>query len=183
MSETALLIIDTQLGMFDPGFPVDHGSELLIVIRNLIDKARQAGVPVIYIQHDARDVHDPLHPDNPGWVIHPDIAPQPGESVIRKIHPDAFQDTTLKVELDRLGVKNLVVAGIQTEFCVDTTCRRAYSLGYAVTLVQDGHSTWDTEILKAAQIIAHHNQNLGGWFVNLKPAALVNFREFHPQAG
>jgi nicotinamidase-related amidase len=69
----------------------------------------------------------------------------------------------------------LVVAGIQTEYCVDTTCRRAYSLGYDVTLVQDGHSTWDTPDLCAPQIIAHHNRTLGGWFVTPQAAEAIAF--------
>jgi nicotinamidase-related amidase len=175
MNKTALLIIDTQLGMFDPRFPVAGGETLLATIAGLISKARAAQVPVIFIQHDAKDPNDPLHPDQEGWVIHPAIQPLPGEAVIRKQHPDAFQDTRLKAELDRLEVGHLVVAGIQTEYCVDTTCRRAYSLGYQVKLVQDAHSTWDSGELKADQIIAHHNKVLGGWFVSLIAASDTTF--------
>ena len=69
-----------------------------------------------------------------------------------------------------MGVKNLIITGMQTEYCVDTTCRRAYSLGYRVTLVKDAHSTWGTDLLTAPQIIAHHNEVLGGWFAKLKEA-------------
>jgi hypothetical protein len=61
------------------------------------------------------------------------------------------------------------------EECVDTICRRAYSLGYDVTLAQDAHSTWDTEHLEASQIIDHHNQVLGGWFATLKEACGIGF--------
>jgi len=57
--------------------------------------------------------------------------------------------------------------GAQTEVCVDTTCRRAFSLGFEVTLVSDGHSTWDNATLSADQIIRHTNDTLAGWFVRL----------------
>ncbi|HEX3047657.1 MAG TPA: isochorismatase family protein, partial [Bacillota bacterium] len=62
-----------------------------------------------------------------------------------------------------------------TEFCVDTTCRRAFSLGYETTLVQDAHSTFHSKVLTAPQIIAHHNNVLGGWFVTLKSTGEIDF--------
>jgi nicotinamidase-related amidase len=172
---TALMIIDVQLGMFDERFPVYQGGQLLNTLNTLISQARASGTPIIYIQHNGGDENDPIHPASPGWVIHPAIQPAPGDLVIHKQHPDSFQDTPLQSELESRGIKNLIVGGIQTEFCVDTTCRRAYSLGYNVTLVQNGHTTWDTKQLTAAQIIAHHNENLGGWFVKLKNADEIQF--------
>ena len=76
-----------------------------------------------------------------------------------------------------MGVGRLIIAGIQTEFCVDTTCRRAFSLGYDITLMSDGHSTWDTDVLPADTIIAHHNRTLGGTFATLKRERDILFRE------
>jgi nicotinamidase-related amidase len=168
-NNAALVIVDVQLGMFDDSDPVYNGHELLSTIGTLISHARTVGLPIIYIQHDGGDNH-PLRPDKPGWPIHPAIAPAPDDLVIRKRHPDSFQETALQHELETRGISHLIIAGIQTEYCIDTTCRRAYSLGYDVTLLQDAHSTWDTRHLKAAQIIAHHNQVLSGWFVTLKTA-------------
>ena len=172
--DTALLIVDVQLGMFEDSDPVYRGDVLLATISDLIARARVAGLPVIHIQHCGGENH-PLKPDAPGWPIHPAVAPAEGDLVIHKRHPDSFQETDLQHELETRGIKHLIVTGIQTEYCVDTTCRRAYSLGYDVTLVQDAHSTWDTENLKAAQIVAHHNQVLGGWFVTLKAASEIEF--------
>ncbi len=174
-NDTALVIIDVQSGMFDESDPVFAGSELIDTLKALIDQARAAKTPVVFVQHNGEGDNHPLRPDKPGWAIHPAIQPEPNELVIHKCHPDSFQDTPLQNELEARGIKNLVIAGIQTEYCVDTTCRRAYSLGYNVTLVKNGHSTWDTEQLKASQIIAHHNQVLGGWFVSLKSADEVQF--------
>jgi len=178
-NNTAVMIVDVQLGMFDDSQPVHKGNELLVTIGTLISQARTAGVPLIYIQHDGGE-HHPLRPDKPGWPIHPAIAPAKDDLVIHKRHPDSFQETDLQRELEIQGIKHLIVAGIQTEYCVDTTCRRAYSLGYDVILVQDAHSTWDTEHLNASQIIAHHNQVLGGWFVTLETANEIQFGRLQP---
>jgi nicotinamidase-related amidase len=174
---TALVVIDVQLGMFDESAPVYQGNDLLARIGALIGRARAAGVPIFYIQHDGTEENDPLRPDKPGWAIHPAIQPAAEDTVIRKRHPDAFQETGLPAALEQAGITHLVLAGIQTEFCVDTTCRRAYSLGYRVTLVQDAHSTWNNAHLQAAQIIAHHNLTLGGWFAALKTADEIEFAD------
>lgn len=173
-SSTALLVIDVQLGMFEESDPVHRGDELLATINDLITRARAAGIAVIYVQHSGGDDHL-LEPGSPGWPIHPAIVPAKGDLVIHKRHPDSFQETDLQHELEIRGIRHLIVAGIQTEYCVDTTCRRAYSLGYDVTLVRDAHSTWDTEYLKASQIIDHHNQVLESWFVTLKEARMIEF--------
>jgi len=68
--------------------------------------------------------------------------------------------------------ERLVICGLQSEYCVDTTTRRAFSLGYDITLVADGHSTCAGS-LTAAQKIAHHNEVLGGWFARVVPASQV----------
>ncbi len=67
------------------------------------------------------------------------------------------------------GANRLIVVGAQSEVCVDTTCRRAFSLGFDVVLPADGHSTWDNDVLTASQIIAHTNRTLAQWFVRLAP--------------
>jgi nicotinamidase-related amidase len=177
-SSTALLVIDVQMCNFDESAPVYGGSGLLSKIKSLIAQARGAGVPIMYIQHSGpKGAID--QPATPGWEIHPTIAPLQDDVVIHKRHPDAFQETSLQCELESRGIKRLIIAGIQTEYCVDTTCRRAYSLNYDVVLVKDAHSTWDTNLLTAPQIIAHHNEVLGGWFVETKEASEI---ELHAAA-
>ena len=171
---TALVIIDVQVGIFEHGAPIYRANEMLANLGALIGRAHAAGIPVIYIQNDGGQ-GDPLQPGQPGWQIHPAIAPTAGDLVIRKRTPDAFQGASLQFELDQRGVRHLVLGGLATEYCVDTSCRRAASLGYEVTLVQDGHGTRDSETLPASQIIAHHNQVLGHFFAALKPAAEVQF--------
>jgi nicotinamidase-related amidase len=171
-NQTALLVIDVQMFGFDDTNLVYESDQLISQIGNLITQAREAGVPVVYVQHSEPEEIV----GTPTWEIHPAIAPGTDEVIIQKQHPDSFQDTNLQHELESMGVKKLIIAGMQTEYCIDTTCRRAYSLGYEVTLVKDAHSTWSTDILTADQIIAHHNEVLGGWFAELKKADEIKFR-------
>jgi nicotinamidase-related amidase len=175
----ALLIIDVQSAFFDKSYNVYayRGEEYLARIKALISRARKAGVPVIYVQHDGTN-GTPWEPGTPGWPIHPDIAPREGELVIRKPTPDSFYRTTLQAELDSRGIRRLIVPGIQSDWCVDTTVRRAYSLEYDVTVVEDAHTTFDTEILKAPQIIAHHNSIFGGRFAKLVKADDIDFKKY-----
>jgi nicotinamidase-related amidase len=173
----ALLIIDLQLAMFESDRipPIDAGDALLKTAQSLLARAREARVPVVYVRHDGGAGHV-LEAGTSGWQIHRAIAPRPGEVVIDKRTPDAFHQTSLQAELSRLGIAKLIVAGAQTEVCIDTTCRRASSLGFDATLVSDGHSTWDNDILTAAQIVRHHNRLLARTFVKLQTAAEIDFK-------
>jgi nicotinamidase-related amidase len=176
--DAALLIIDVQTAFFlkELGVYAYNGEEYVARIKRLIDGARKAGVPVIYVQHDGRK-GSPWEPGTKGWHIHPDIAPRPGELVVNKPTPDAFYRTTLQKELDQRGIKKLIIAGIQSDWCVDTTVRRAYSLEYDITVVEDAHTTFDTAVLKAPQIIAHHNTIFGGRFAKLVKTADLDFEK------
>jgi nicotinamidase-related amidase len=166
---TALVIIDVQRGAFhSPVVPsVFQGERLLQRIKKLLDWARSNRLAICFVQHCGGAGH-PLEEGSEGWRIHPEIAPQPGEVVIQERYSDCFQATKLKDELESRGIRHLIVAGLQSDYCVDTACRRAFSSGYKVTLAADAHSTWDDKILTAEQIIAHHNAVLGNGFVTLQ---------------
>jgi nicotinamidase-related amidase len=172
---TALLIIDLQRGMFEAGETPHEGEAVLSRVAGLIERARGEGVPVLHVRH-AGDPGDPLETGTPGFEIHPKVAPKAGEPVITKTRCSAFFDTPLLEELKRRGIDRLVVAGMQTEYCVDTSCRAAADLGYQVVLVRDGHTTFDTSVLPAEKIVAHHNRTLGGGgFAELAEAERVRF--------
>lgn len=70
-------------------------------------------------------------------------------------------------------IADVVICGVQTEYCVDTTCKSTFSHGLRVELASDGHSTFDSDLLSAEQIIAHHN-NILVQFAQIKPAAQIN---------
>ncbi|QHW31220.1 cysteine hydrolase [Paenibacillus rhizovicinus] len=168
-TKKALLIIDVQLAMFDEAAPVDQGERLLEKLQTVISRARVSGTPIVYIQHN-EGPGTPLESGTTGWEVHPAIRPEAHDLVIQKETPDSFYRTPLKQELDARGIHELILAGIQTEICVDTTCRSAFSHGYNVTLLRDAHSTWSTDELSAKQIISHHN-NVLRWFAELKDSA------------
>jgi len=152
---SALLIIDTQIGLIEL-MPAEVQNTVLPKIKALLTKARVSKIPVIYIQHDGAKGH-PLETHTRGWEIHPSVVPADGEPIIRKRESDSFFETNLQEELRKRGITRLIVAGAMTEYCVDTTCRRATSLGYDVTLAGDAHLTRDNKVLTATNIIAHHN--------------------------
>jgi len=101
--------------------------------------------------------------------------PRADEAVIEKRHSSAFHDTDLHARLAEAGVDRLVIAGMQTEYCIDSACRAAAALGYKVILAADAHTTFDTSVLPAERIVAHHNMTLDGTFVELMPAAEIGF--------
>ncbi len=103
--KTALVVIDTQLGMFEtPGVPpVPDGERLLGKIGGLIHDAREADVTVIHVRHDGGPGH-PLERGTGGWPIHPRVAPADGEPVVDKETPDSFLRTTLREELESRGI-------------------------------------------------------------------------------
>lgn len=170
---TALLVVDLQQGMFDSNAPPHDGDAVLSRVADLLERARAGRVAVLHVRHDG-GTGDNLELGTPGWVIHPAVAPREGEPIVEKDRCSAFYGTGLHEQLQTRGIARLVIAGMQTEFCIDTTCRAARDLGYDVVLVSDGHTTMDAPELPAAQIIAHHNRTLEmGGFVELSEAAAV----------
>ncbi|KAB7672625.1 cysteine hydrolase family protein [Bacillus sp. B1-b2] len=169
----ALLVIDVQTGMYQEGNVVYKGEILLENLKNLIAKARSTKTPIFFIQHNGPVGH-PLEKGTLGWNIHPEITPMNQDIIIQKTTPDSFFYTSLDDELKKREIKHLVIAGIQTEACVDTTCRRAFSLEYKVTLASDTHSTWDSLEITAQQIINHHNGVLR-WFADVYPSKEITF--------
>lgn len=176
MGRTALLVVDVQRAFYEADPPVFDAERVIATIADVARRARAAGVPVVHVQHgEGAGSGDPLERGSRGWEIHPAVAPAPGEPVIAKSTPDSFRDTGLQAALDAIGADALVVVGHQTEFCIDTTCRRAGSLGYKVTLVEDAHSTWDSKHLRARDIVAHHSFVLGCGFVSLARSDSIDF--------
>ncbi|WP_410511396.1 cysteine hydrolase family protein [Paenibacillus sp. BR2-3] len=171
--KTALLIIDVQEAMFSyPGMKLHDESGVMERIISLLGKARSSGTPVVFIQHTSDEEY------TKGlftWQISNRIAPMEWEVIIEKPTWDAFHLTNLHDELQKQGITSLVIAGMQTEFCMDTTCRRSYSLGYSSILVQDAHSTFDNLNFSGGDIVKHHNSVLGGRFVTLKSESEVLF--------
>src|SRR5258708_1489811 len=159
-ANTALVIIDAQIGVVGEAY---HHDKVLDNINLLLARARSNGTPVIYVQHDGPK-GDGLEPNSPYWPIHPAIAPREGEPIVRKKSPDSFHGTHLQEELAVRGIQRLVIAGGETQYCVDTSVRRAVAQGYDVVLASDAHTTSDSETLPAEQIVAFYNETLNGFW-------------------
>ncbi|MDR4533536.1 isochorismatase family protein [Glutamicibacter sp. PS] len=154
---TVLLVIDMQQGVV-PGCLAEE--EVTLRVAALVERAREQGVPVVWV------FHDPVGVGTPKWeLVHP-LATMRDEAVIRKNYRDSFTDTALSQTLERLGARHLVISGAQSDFCVRTTVQRAAIEGYDVTLVADAHttcdSTWSGVDFSAEQIIAHTNMYVSG---------------------
>ncbi|MBK3496433.1 cysteine hydrolase [Viridibacillus sp. YIM B01967] len=174
MKNTALIIIDVQNGMFLEENPVFKWEKIILNLKQLIDNARINKIPIFYIQHNA-PIGSILERGSEAWEIRPEVTPAPTDIIIQKTTPDSFHNTNLYAELKHQNIEHLVLTGIQSEVCVDTTCRKAFSLGFAITLVTDAHSTWNTSELSAQQIINHHNQVLR-WFAETKETEDILFK-------
>lgn len=170
----ALVVIDVQKGMWEnPAHPPYDGDGVVERIAGLIAKARAARAPVMYVQHHGMGDH-PFQPGRPGFPFHDRIAPQAGDDVTVKHRSSAFHGTDFDAKLKRAGIDHLVVTGMQSEFCVNSAIRGAYERDYKVTLVSDAHSTGDTRIVKAKDIVALQNF-ISQDFGEVVPAAEVVF--------
>ena len=175
MTETALLIVDVQIGMF--GFPdmqPYQGESVIENINALITRARQQNAAVIFVQHDGGEGH-PLDAKIEGHAIDPRLNKRETDPVIVKQHCVAFRNTALESTLETLGVKQLIITGIQTDYCVDSAVRIAVDKGYEVTIASGAHTTFDTEYMGAKDIITHHETIWTNNFGTVKPAKTVTF--------
>ncbi len=156
--KTALLVIDVQEGTAaDKPFQLD---QLVTHINALVERFRAAKAPVIFVRHEGE-----------GEFV--GIFPADGEKVIRKKFNSAFRETDLADHLSWLNIDTVVVTGMQTQYCIDTTVRVAFELGLKVVVPEGLHSTADSPALKAEQIIAHHQGIWASSFAQVVPAAEI----------
>jgi nicotinamidase-related amidase len=150
---TALLVVDLQNAVVASAHERDA---VLARVRDLVDRARSEGVPVVWVQHD----DDHIEKGSDGWRIVSDLHPGDGEAIIEKQYGDAFEETRLAAVLAELGVGRLVVTGAETDACVRSTLHGALVRGYDTLLVSDAHTTNDQTEWGAPppdQVIAHTN--------------------------
>lgn len=158
MKISAMLVIDVQQGLcVGEGKPYDCEGTISR-INQVTEKARAANIPVIFIQHESSSGY--LEYGTEDWQLAGGLVSQPTDWYVRKTTPDSFLRTDLGHLLSEKGIDQLIICGMHTEFCVDTTTRRALALGYPVTLIGDAHTSAGNAAISAAQVIAHHNATL-----------------------
>ena len=164
----AVLVIDVQQGLCEGEGSAFDCEGTISRINVVTQKARAAGAPVIFIQHESKSGY--LEHDSDAWQLADGLEVKHTDIKVRKTTPDAFLRTELEAVLKARGIEQLVVCGMHSEFCVDTTIRRALSLGFPVVLVSDAHTSAGNIAISALQVIAHHN------------ATLTNISSFGPRA-
>ena len=157
-THTAILVIDVQQGLCEGPDAAHDCPATIDRINAVTHRARAAGVPVFFIQHESGAGY--LEHGSPAWQLATGLQVLAGDRRIRKTTPDAFLRTQLHEVLQALGVQDLVVCGMHTEFCVDSTTRKALALGYPVVLVSDAHTSAGNAAISPQQVIAHHNATL-----------------------
>ncbi|AMN81166.1 cysteine hydrolase family protein [Pseudomonas azotoformans] len=171
----ALLIIDMQTGLYDgPEKPFER-ERVLATINRLIQRARLAGAPIFVARHTG-PAGSPIEAGSPLWQLWHELeVDESRDHLFNKTRPSCFLGTNLEAQLRAAQVNELVIVGMKTQFCLDTTCRVAVELGFSVVLPEDGHTCMDTPALKAEAIIEHHNATLAGAFVKRARAVEISF--------
>lgn len=155
---SALLIVDAQVNMFEPN-PVADATGLLGRLESLVAGARAAEVPVVFIRNNG-GAGDPDESGTEGWEIHPDLDPAEGELVVDKWQSDSFSADALRYFVKESGTDSVIIAGLQSDFCIQATARGAAQRGLDVVVVSDAHSTYDGAE-SADDIIDEVNTRLG----------------------
>ena len=176
---TALLLIDIQNDYFPGGAmelvgSVDAGAQAA----KLLAEFRRSKLPIVHVQHlSTRPGATFFLPGTPGAEIHACVSPQPGEPVIRKHFPNCFRETPLLDLLRERNITGLVVAGMMTHMCVDTTVRAAFDLGFDCQLAHDACATRALSFggVTIAAGDVHHAfiASLNGLFARARPAAEI----------
>lgn len=157
MNYDALIIIDMQTALVEAG-PYNKAA-VIENIAALLGACRAGQIPVIYVQHDG-GAGDELEHGSAGWEIYRDIAPLPGEKVFEKRCNSAFRGTGLREYLDKAGAKNLILCGMQTEYCFDVSCKVAFEYEYTVTVSKGTVTTFDNAFASGKDLTEYYEDQI-----------------------
>ncbi|NMP23288.1 cysteine hydrolase family protein [Sulfobacillus harzensis] len=145
MGQSVYLVIDIQRDYFPGGaMALYRPAEAAEAAKKGLETARAAGMPVIIVQHIALAENATFfRPNTPGAALMPDFEPREDDRHLVKHYANAFRETRLDTLLQQLNVEEIVMSGMMTHMCIDTTCRAAADRGYRVTLLEDATATRD----------------------------------------
>jgi len=170
----ALIIIDIQNDYFENGaMPLVGSYEASENARLVLDRFRADGEPIIHIQHIASKPDATFFlPNTSGANIHVNAEPLEQEKVIIKHYPNSFRETGLFDYLKNMNITDLVICGMMTHMCVDTTTRAAKDFGFNCILIGDACATRDLELngqkVKAKEVQLSFLAALNNFFSNVK---------------
>lgn len=146
---TALVVIDMQVSLIEDETP--DPDRIMSIVFDLVSRAREAGVPVVWVT-DENVTPDP--------TLHPAFRIKPGEAHVIKSKGNAFADTALAGELGGRGADRLVICGMQSDHCIEQTVRAAPDYGFMVTLVEDAHTTHGFEGRDHGAVVDRVNRDM-----------------------
>ena len=141
-SQTVLLVIDVQRALFTRPHPVYRDTEMLEVIKSLVDRAHLYGIPVVYIQH-ANDTL--LKEESSSWKLHPALKPGPDDTLVRKTQGNAFLAPGLLSLIEARDIKNVIVTGLVTQGGIRATSLGGLKAGHQMFLIKGGHSNYNQD--------------------------------------
>lgn len=170
----ALLLIDIQNDYFPGGAMALEGStQAGARAGRLLQFFRDKSRPVIHIQHvSTRPGATFFLPRTEGVEIHASVAPLDGETVFQKHYPNSFRDTPLLEHLRQHRISELVIAGMMTQMCIDSTTRAAADLGFECFLAHDACAarslSFDGATVPASQVQPAFMAALNGLFAKVQ---------------
>ena len=153
MPKKALLVIDVQNALV-LNKPYE-GDKVIANIKALIAACRKHHVEIIYVQHT--EEKGDFKKETKGWEIYHEVAPLPDEKIFLKNANSAFRQTNLKAYLEEKGIKSLIIVGMQTDYCIDTSVKVAFEYGFDLIMPEMTNTTFDNALFKAEQIYYHYN--------------------------
>lgn len=172
-ADTALVVVDVQSGFDGPAWGRRNNIDCDANIARLVDAFAAAGRPVVYVRHDSHDPSSPLHPSSTGNALKPYLQKYRPALVVAKSVNSSFHGTPdLHDWLTRAGITGLVIAGITTNHCCETTARVGGNLGYTVHFALDATHTFDRAspdgtLMTADELARATATNLDGEFATV----------------
>lgn len=157
MKYDAMIIIDMQTALVEEN-PYNK-EQVINHIKKLLEKCRAKHTPIIYIRHEGKKGTE-LEYGTSGWEIYHEIKPLANEVIIDKQFNSAFKETSLKAYLKKIEAKNIILCGMQVEYCVDTTCRVGFEYGYQITIPKATTTTYDNKFATGEQLCTYYENQI-----------------------
>lgn len=172
---TALIVIDVQQGFNEEFWGPSNNPECEVNILALLEKWRSNDWPVVLVRHDSISLHSPLRPGQPGNDFMPGIAGKHDLLITKTVNSAFYGTPNLADWLKKEAINSVVICGITTNHCCETTARMAGNLGYEVTFVIDATRTFDFkdmkgQVIKADEMARVTGANLQGEFAQVVSA-------------
>ena len=157
MSKSVLMVVDVQTGLIKK-HPYNE-QKVIDNIKELISIARDNKKEVLYIRHDDGKGEE-LEYGTDGWQIYADVVPNKSEQIFEKQYNSAFYKTELRRYLESKDIDTIILVGLQTEYCIDATCKSAFDYGYKVIIPEETNTTFNNEYLSGDKLYEFYNYKI-----------------------